>query len=44
MATTKKVYTRLRDMPKELAKAVRERVIALRGVDGLKAPAIAVRI
>lgn len=38
------IYTRLRDMPKELADAVRERIISLRGVDGLKAPAIAARI
>ncbi len=40
----KKTYTRLRDMPKELATAVRERIIELCTVAGMKAPEIAARI
>ncbi len=40
----KKTYTRLRAMPNELATAVRERIIVLCTVDGMKAPAIATRI
>ena len=44
MAPKKQTYTRLRDMPKELADAIRERIIVLCTVDGLKAPAIAKRI
>ena len=44
MAQKKQTYTRLRDMPKELATAVRERIIELCAAEGMKAPAIATRI
>ena len=39
-----KIHTRLRDMPKELAAAVRERIVTLRTKEGLMAPEIALRI
>ncbi len=44
MAQKTQTYTRLRDMPKELATAVRERIIELCAKEGLKAPAISARI
>ncbi len=44
MAQKTQTYTRLRDMPKELSKAVRERIIELCAKEGMKAPAIAARI
>ena len=39
-----KIHTILRDMPKELAAAVRERIVTLRTKEGLMAPEIALRI